>query len=162
MMSIRTYTDKRASVSCVYPDIVAVPSHFFVSLFGLFIDILVSVNFDVYHRLFRKHVSVVSSFKSGVRVRKTSTRTPGAKIMMSRHKKCTAKSGKALHSVVIQKQPTTTNNQQQQQHTHLRPSPSTPLPSPPSCKRCSPSTGSPSTVYHPGNANVGADDPMGQ
>ena len=35
MMSIRTYTDKRASVSCVYPDIVAVPSHFFVSLFGL-------------------------------------------------------------------------------------------------------------------------------
>ncbi len=109
MMSIRTYTDKRASVSCVYPDIVAVPSHFFVSLFGLFIDILVSVNFDVYHRLFRKHVSVVSSFKSGVRVRKTSTRAPGAKIMMSRHKKCTAKSGKALHSVVIQKQPTTTN-----------------------------------------------------
>ena len=109
MMSIRTYTDKRASVSCVYPDIVAVPSHFFVSLFGLFIDILVSVNFDVYHRLFRKHVSVVSSFKIGVRVRKTSTRTPGAKIMMSRHKKCTTKSGKALHSVVIQKQPTTTN-----------------------------------------------------
>ena len=48
----------------------------------IFID--TSVNFDVYHRLLGRRVSVISSSTSGVRVKKTLTCTPIAMIKTSR------------------------------------------------------------------------------